>query len=114
MGVSRAYLVHCTPKDLVNWCRTETGDFEWIVLRTTHTYRRHLEDADNTTETRWLYYDRQRFKVYRRTQQQGASPQPTSIELVDEGVHGLAKLDRVPLPSCNWSTLINQMPSAGL
>jgi len=104
MGASRAYLVHCTPKDLVNWCRNETGEFEWIVLRTTHTFRHHLEDAENTTETRWLYYDRQHFKVYRRTQQHGVSRQPSSIELVDEGVHGLAKLKRVPL----FETTISQ------
>jgi hypothetical protein len=97
MGTSRAYLVHYTPNDLVNWCRSDAGEFEWIVLRTTHTYRRSLGDAHNTTETRWLYYDRQHFRVYRRTQQQGSVNQQNNVELIDEGVHGLAKLNRVPL-----------------
>lgn len=97
LGSSRAYLVHCSPDDLVNWSRDEHGTFEWIVLRTTHTSKRNIEDADTTIETRWIYYDRERFKVYRRSAAQGASKQASGIELVDEGIHGLAKIQRVPL-----------------
>lgn len=97
LGASRAYLVHCNPEELVNWSRDEHGNFEWIVLRTTHTTKRNIEDAENTVETRWIYYDRERFRVYRRSNQPGAPKQNSSIELVDEGIHGLAKLNRVPL-----------------
>jgi hypothetical protein len=98
LGASRAYLVHCNPEELVNWSRDEHGNFEWIVLRTTHSSKRNIEDTENTIETRWIYYDRERFKVYRRTIQAGVAKQANSvIELVDEGIHGLAKLGRVPL-----------------
>lgn len=97
LGASRAYLVHCNPEELVNWSRDEHGNFEWIVLRTKHSTKRNIEDTENTVETRWIYYDRERFKIYRRTSQQGTSKQNNVIELVDEGIHGLAKLNRVPL-----------------
>jgi hypothetical protein len=40
-----------------------------------------------------LYYDKERFQVYRRFEVEGAKP----IELVDEGLHGLAGRKRVPL-----------------
>jgi hypothetical protein len=97
LGNSRAYLVHCSPDELVNWSRDEHGNFEWIVLRTTHSSKRNIEDAQNTVETRWIYYDRERFKIYRRSVVQGPSKQTGGIELVDEGIHGLAKLQRVPI-----------------
>jgi hypothetical protein len=42
-------------------------------------------------DTRWMYYDRENFQIYRRAGESGP------IELVDEGRHGLAGLNKVPV-----------------
>ncbi len=53
-----------------------------------------MEDAEWRTETRWAYYDKQTFRIYVSAQDSGL---PSGAELVDEGTHGLAKLNQVPL-----------------
>jgi hypothetical protein len=94
LGVSRAYLVPYAAEDLINWSYDERGSFEWVVLRTQSLKKDKIEDADWRTETRWTYYDKQRFRVY---QQLGSGEKKGEIALVDSGQHGLAKLNRTPL-----------------
>lgn len=107
-GWSRAYLVDYTPEQLTNWGLDDQGSFEWVVLRddTLH------QDVDRPTQwiktTRWLYYDKCSFRVYRRTGAQG------HIELVDEGRHGLAGLGRVPLLTLQVAEGLWLMNKAGL
>ena len=67
------------------------GNFEWVVLRTRNLKKDRVEDEEWRTETRWSYYDKQNFRIYEKSDADGA------VRLVDEGRHGLAKLDRVPL-----------------
>ena len=93
-GVSRAYLVPYRPEDLINWSFDEHGAFSWVVLRTESLRKDRVEDGDWVRETRWTYYDKQSFRVYRRS---AAGQDVAGIELIGSGVHGLARLNRVPL-----------------
>ena len=90
LGASRAYLVDYAAENLINWSLDEQGNYEWVVLRTELLNKEKVDDADWKREKRWAYYDKQRFRIYRQENDK-------AIELMDEGTHGLAKLDRVPL-----------------
>ena len=82
IGVARAYLAGYGVEHLINWSVDAHGQYEWVVLR-----------AGGTPDkpSRWLYYDREKFRVY------CAPEKPGPPMLVDEGPHGMAKLNRVPL-----------------
>jgi hypothetical protein len=90
-GRSRAYLVDYSADEVINWNYDETGGLEWVVIRTSCLRQSKVTDARWEQETRWLYYDRENFQIYRRT---GDSK---GIELADSGRHALAGLRRVPL-----------------
>ena len=111
LGASRAYLVECPVEDLINWSVDERGNYDWIVLRETLQRKQRVDIGEWTKETRWLYYDRERFRVYRRVEggTQGGEP-----ELVAEGRHALAKQSRVPLFELNFSEGLWLMNKAGL
>jgi hypothetical protein len=89
IGASRAYLVEYRAEDLINWSYDEQGSFEWVVLRTSG-LKANEASGGWAKETRWTYYDKERFRVYR----QDSKGKP---EAVDEGSHGLAGQRRVPL-----------------
>jgi hypothetical protein len=91
LGRSRAYLMDYTPEEVINWSYDQTGGLEWIVIRTSCLQQSKVTDAKWEKETRWVYYDREHFQVYR---QAGDS---SNIDLIDEGRHGLAGLQRVPV-----------------
>ena len=104
IGLSRAYLLHYTPEDFINWGYDEHGNYEWVVLRSGRLRKRNPEDVTWTFETRWAYYDKETFRIY--SESRPASPMPTwgwmeeagsEAELVDAGRHGLANLRRVPV-----------------
>ena len=63
-GASRAYLVDYAADDLINWSLDEQGNFEWVVIRTADAQEGRVEDAEWRTETRWSYYDKQKFRIY--------------------------------------------------
>jgi hypothetical protein len=90
-GRSRAYLVSYGPDEVINWNYDETGNLEWVVIRTTCLQQSKVTDAKWERETRWIYYDRENFKIFSK---RGDSKQ---IELIDEGLHGFAGLHRVPV-----------------
>jgi hypothetical protein len=91
LGASRAYLVDYTADDIINWSADEQGNYEWVVIRTKNIRKNRVEDAEWRTETRWAYYDKQKFRIYQKNDGESA------VTLVDQGTHGLAKLGRVPL-----------------
>ncbi len=95
MGASRAYLVEYRAEDLINWDYDEDGNYEWVVLRTSRQTQSRDGGTDPVDETRWLYYDKEKFSAYRGTG--GGVGQEARPELVDEGRHGLAGLLQVPL-----------------
>ncbi len=90
-GVSRAYLMNYDADEVINWNYDQTGGLEWIVIRTGCLQQSRVTDTKWEKETRWVYYDREKFQVYRKAGEEHG------IELVDEGRHGLASLHRVPV-----------------
>ena len=90
-GRSRAYLVDYGADEVINWSYTQTGGLDWIVIRTSVLQQSKVTDAKWEKETRWIYYDRENFRIFRKTGE--ANP----IELIDEGQHGFAPLRRVPV-----------------
>jgi len=90
-GASRAYLVHYGADDVINWSFDDEGNFQWVVLRTQELKKDKIEDQAWQVETRWAYYDKQRFRIYKRI---GDAGKPA---LADEGMHALAGLQQVPL-----------------
>jgi len=91
LGASRAYLVDYAAEDVINWSFDDRGNYEWVVIRTKSIQKDRVEDAEWRVETRWAYYDKQTFRIYKKNDGESA------IKLVDQGTHGLAKLGRVPL-----------------
>jgi hypothetical protein len=92
-GLSRAYLSRHRAEELINWSNDEQGQYEWVVLRRTQKRQHHIENAEIVEETYWYYFDKQSFRVYRRERRN----EQGQAELLAEGLHGLAKLGRVPL-----------------
>jgi len=90
-GRSRGYLVDYGPDEVINWNFDPRGGFEWVVIRTSYLRQSETTDSGWARETRWIYYDRESYRVFRRVKHD--SP----VELVDEGQHGLACLRRVPV-----------------
>jgi len=90
-GRSRAYLVDYGPDEVINWNYDPSGGLEWAVIRTSCLQQSQVTDAKWERETRWIYYDRENFRLYRKAGDSGP------IELMDEGRHGLASLRRVPM-----------------
>ncbi|HLJ47567.1 MAG TPA: hypothetical protein VKU01_16240 [Bryobacteraceae bacterium] len=94
MGASRAYLVGYSAEDLINWSYDEHGNYEWVVLRTHDLRKQRVEDREWVKQTRWAYYDKQRYRIFDSTQAEGRESTPAVIA---EGFHGLAKQNTVPL-----------------
>ena len=93
-GRSKAYLVGYAADDLINWSRDHQGNYDWVVLRTSGLRKDSIHETHWTKHTRWVYYDKTTFRIYERLETSG---QPTSTELVADGIHGLAKQNRVPM-----------------
>jgi hypothetical protein len=93
-GASRAYVVTYSPENLINWSRDDRGAFEWAVLRSEAIRTDGVDDEEWTREVRWTYYDRQEYRTFRKSEKRSETG---SVELVDQGMHGLAKQNRVPL-----------------
>ena len=90
-GRSRAYLTEYAADEVINWNYDETGRLDWVVIRTSCLQQSKVTDAKCERETRWIYYDRENYQVFRKT------GEAQEIELVDEGRHGLAAQHRVPV-----------------
>jgi hypothetical protein len=93
-GASRAYLVSYAADELINWSYDEHGHYEWVVLRTESLKKAKIEDVAWTKLTRWVYYDKESYRIYEQAEQ---GTTRGHVEVVSEGRHGLAKQERVPL-----------------
>ncbi len=109
-GASRAYLVDYRSENVINWSLDERGNFAWVVLRTSSLQKDELE-GEYRAETRWMYYDKQEFRVYQRVE---AGDGKAAIELIDQGRHSLWKQARVPLFELKVSEGLWLMNKAGL
>src|SRR5438874_1989754 len=65
-GRSRAFLVEYTPDEVINWSHEGDGSLAWIVIRTSCLRQKSVTDSDWKRETRWIYYDRETFRIYAR------------------------------------------------
>ena len=90
VGRSRAYLVDYSPEELINWSYNDNGGLEWAVIRTSALRKPKITDSEWSRETRWIYYDRQRYEVYQQLKDR-------EVRMVDAGMHGLAGQNRVPI-----------------
>jgi hypothetical protein len=90
-GRSRAYLVDYKADEVINWNYDPSGGLEWVVIRTSCLQQSHVTDEKWERETRWIYYDRENYRIFRKAGEKGETEQ------IDEGRHGLAPLRRVPL-----------------
>ncbi len=93
-GCARAYLVDYSAQEVINWSTDDRQNLEWVVLRTSSLRQRSPEDGEWVRETKWLYFDKEEFKTYRRLEGKQESGRP---QLIDQGRHGLAKLKQVPV-----------------
>jgi hypothetical protein len=93
-GASRAYLVGYGADQVINWSHDEAGNYEWLVLRASYSHQESVESEDIVRETRWIYYDKSNFRLYR---QAGGPTSNAQIELIDSGIHALARQHRVPV-----------------
>jgi hypothetical protein len=107
LGRSRAYMVDYSPEEIINWSRDHQGNLDWAVIRTHSLRQSSITDEGWKRTTRWIYYDRQEFKVFER-----ADNGP--VELIDQGRHGLASLNIVPLFSLQVSEGLWLMNKAAL
>jgi hypothetical protein len=94
LGVSRAYLCEYPATSIINWQKSERGEFEWVVVRSERQVNDGVGDPEWRTARRWVYYDRENYRVYEQERRQGKNGMVT---LADEGRHGLAGLRRVPV-----------------
>lgn len=105
LGKSRAYLAPLSPLDLINWKTDAHGALEWALIKTEQTYQAAFDQPNLITEDRWLYYDTEVFRSYRR--RRGSAPAGAavggSVELADEGRHALAGVGRTPLVKMSLS-----------
>ena len=99
-GLSRAFLVRYNTEELINWSGDERGDYEWVVLRTRVERQPRIDSSEIVKETRWSYYDKTEYRLYRRIETKDHS---SPIELISQGPHALAKQSRVPLETLQFS-----------
>src|SRR5277367_1104190 len=93
-GASRAYLVGYSADELINWSYDEHGHYQWVVLRTESLRKEKIEDAAWAKHIRWVYYDKENYKIYEQVDQ---GVERGRVAVTSEGRHGLAKQGRVPL-----------------
>lgn len=110
-GYSDAYLIDYTAEQLINWSHDDAGAYDWVVLKSTYLKKPSVKDKMWYPETRWFYYDKQRFEVYRSLGEGSTSKDP---ELVDSGYHCLARKNQVPLFRLNVPEGLWLMNKAGL
>jgi hypothetical protein len=111
-GLDQPYLICYRPTDAINWANDDRGNLLWIVFRTMELAGDFLDEP--AIVTRWYYFDRTKYQVYEdkstRPTTEGAIPpalfdpsgnlvdsQSKDAELMSEGEHALAKLNRVPV-----------------
>ena len=75
------------------WSRDEHGNFDWVVLRTNQ-WTQETTDSEALIETHWIFLDKQRFQKYKKNNTAESNSPP---QMVEEGLHALSKLNRVPL-----------------
>lgn len=97
-GLSRAFLTRFENEQLINWSKDNHGSYEWVVFRHKQLRQESVESPRPVEETMWHYYDRRVYRTYRRIEHENDN----QIELIAQGTHGLAALDRVPVVTLDF------------
>src|SRR5260370_40238383 len=82
-GRSRAYLTEYAADEVINWNYDEAGRLDWVVIRTSCLQQSEVTDEKGERETRWIYYERENYEVFRKTGEAQA------IAPVEEGRQGV-------------------------
>lgn len=92
LGLSRGYFSEYPAESVIHWQKDERGEYEWVVLRS----EREIEEEGGGKQKmrEWVRYDRRRYEIWRQKESRGKAQQP---EMVEEGLHGLAGMGRVPV-----------------
>ena len=90
LGFSRAYLTGFTPEQMVNWAYDEVGRFDWVVFRQERLVPRLETKPEWVKEQRWYVFGKREYRLFR-------SFGTETPQLVDEGLHGFAALNQVPV-----------------
>ena len=119
--LDKPYVVMFDPRQVINQSVDEYGNLNWVVLKTLRETSVFLEEPK--IETLWYYFDRRNYQVYKSVDKPKTTPtdggnltmptisEPTEAELeaelIDEGQHALAKVNRVPvriveIPDALW------------
>jgi hypothetical protein len=110
-GISRAYLVHYTAEELINWSKNERGEYDWVVLRQSVTRQPSVDSAETVNETHWLYFDRETYRTYKRVEKEHSQ---ADVTLVAQGTHSMVGQRRVPLLTLEVSDGLWLMNKAAL
>jgi hypothetical protein len=119
-GLDQPYVIAYSPHDVPNWGVDETGNLDWCVIKAITDNRTFL--GDEGPVVRWYYFDRRNYQVFewRGTEQvvserdangflsktymrlldpsgNAIMAEDATAELVDEGTHALAGMNRVPV-----------------
>jgi hypothetical protein len=62
-GLLRAYMVHFTKQDLIDWQYDAHGNYEWMKFYTTYRYKESY-DQPEVIRHRWYIYDKLGFIIY--------------------------------------------------
>ena len=81
-----------TADEVINWSTDDRGELNWMVIRTIWLQQDSAKTFGWKRDTRWLYYDRERYEIYEKRGQDGKQ-----VELVDSGTHACAAMKRVPV-----------------
>lgn len=99
-GLSRAFLVRYGAEEMINWCCDDRGDYQWVVLRTECERQENVDSPEMVKETRWAYYDKAEYRIYRRVQKTDGTGE---IVQVAQGPHAMVRQNRVPVISLRLS-----------
>lgn len=113
-GLSRAYLVDFPVDSLINWSVDSCGNYEWVVLRSTHLRKSDPTADAAVSETVWRYYDRERYEIWQQKCPAAGTDKQEPMELISQGFHALAGQNRVPLFDLRVSDGLWLMNKAGL
>jgi hypothetical protein len=87
----RPYLVGYWADEVINWKHDGAGKLDWVVIRISCPQELEAAGVGFEWETRWMRYGREHFEIYCR------AGEDRPIEPIEEGPHGLAALDRLPI-----------------
>jgi hypothetical protein len=110
-GISRAYLVHYTAEELINWSKNERGEYDWVVLRQSVTRQQSVDSPEIVNETHWLYFDRETYRAYKRIEKEHCQ---ADVQLIAQGTHSMVGQRRVPLLTLEVSDGLWLMNKAAL